>query len=75
MGHKVTVRIKTDDTTIKKDFLEYNVYTMSHDDPILKKMVDQTIAEYKGELIDPEVTITPKFVWLNLNDKIEKTET
>jgi hypothetical protein len=59
----ITVKIKTEDTTIREDFLMYNTYSADYDDPVLNELVDCTLRRYAGELVDPDITITSKITW------------
>lgn len=61
---KVTVKIKTEDTTIKEEFLIYDGFALHYDDPVLKMMVEMTEAKYSGKLVDPDITITSKLTWV-----------
>lgn len=63
MANIVTVRIKSEDTTLKKDFLVYEIFALDHDDPVLNRLINETKAEYKGELIEPDIRVTSKMEW------------
>ena len=59
---EVIVRVKGEDQILNRKFLCYeeNVQ-MNHDDPHLKKMVEATISDFKGEVEDVLVKI--KYTW------------
>jgi hypothetical protein len=63
LAAKVTVKIKSDDTTIKEDFLEYEEFSISQEDPILKGMIYQTKQKFKGELNDCDTQVSIKLTW------------
>lgn len=60
---QITVRIKSDDTTIKERFLIYDKYTVHYDDPVLKTCIDITKKKYAGTLVDPDIVVTSKLTW------------
>ena len=58
----VTVRVQDDEQTlIQKFFVHQEGLKLSHDDPDLTKMVDATIAKFKGTPTDVLVKI--KYTW------------
>lgn len=61
---KVTVKLKTEEVTVKEDFLLYGSYTTTYDDVTLNELIDCTLRKYAGELIDPDITITSKITWV-----------
>jgi hypothetical protein len=61
---KIIVKIKTDDTTIKEEFLIYDMYSTHYDDILLNEIVNITAAKYAGELVDADITITCKITWV-----------
>ena len=61
----ITVRIKTEETTLKEEFLIYDPYAMSYDDPVLCGLVETTLKKYSGELLNPDITIGIKITWVH----------
>ncbi len=58
----VTVKVCDDDQTLIQKFLVHEEgLRLSHDDPDLTKMVDDTIAKFKGKATDVVVKI--KYTW------------
>ncbi len=58
----VTVKVQDDDQTLTQKFLVHEEgLKLSHDDPDLTKMVDDTIAKFKGDPKDVLVKI--KYTW------------
>lgn len=57
---EVTVKIQEDEATISERFLQYDPFWLSHDDPVLKKMIEQVKAKFKTELKDPDITVKIK---------------
>lgn len=55
MQTEVTITIKGEDSTFKKKYLCYDILRIDHEDSNLRKMIDQTLAEYKG--ISEEILI------------------
>lgn len=60
---EVKVSIKDSDQKLSRKFPIYGSITVSHDDPNLKKMVDQTIADFKGDQKDCDISVTIKYIW------------
>lgn len=54
----LTVKVKGDDATLSRKFLVYeeNVQ-LNHDDPILKKHIESTLKDFKGNVEDVIVNI------------------
>ena len=69
---KITVKIKTNDTTIKEDFLIYDSYSVNYDDILLNELVSITASKYAGELVEPDITITSKITWVR--DGVQKAK-
>lgn len=58
----VTVKVCDDDQTLIQKFLVHEEgLRLSHDDPDLTKMVDDTIAKFKGKATD--VVVKVKYTW------------
>ncbi len=60
---EVKVSIKDSDQKLSRKFPIYIPITVSHDDPELKKMVDQTMTDFKGDQKDCDVSVTIKYTW------------
>ena len=61
---EVKVSIKDSDQKLAHKFPVYgDGIRISHDDPELKKMVEQTIAEFKGDKNDCDITVHVKYTW------------
>lgn len=58
MQSEVTVTIKGDDSIFKKKFLCYEEIRINHECSELKKMVDQSRFEFKGEPEEIIIKIT-----------------
>jgi hypothetical protein len=59
---EITVKVCDDEQTLTQKFLSYEKsISISHDDPVLKSMVEQTIAKFKGNPTDVIVKI--KYTW------------
>ena len=59
---EIAVKISDDDRTMTQNFLEYQAgMCVSHDDPTLKKYVDEALANFKGTAKDILVRI--KYTW------------
>lgn len=57
---EVSIKIQEDEASISERFLQYDPFWLAPDDPVLKKMIDQVKAKYKGELINPDVIVKVK---------------
>ncbi len=58
----VTIKVCDEDQTLTQKFLVHEEgLRMSHDDPELTKMVDDTIAKFKGNATD--VVVKVKYTW------------
>jgi hypothetical protein len=60
---EVKVAIIDSDQKLARKFPVYEPITISHDDPVLRKMVDQTIADFKGDQKDCDINVTIKYPW------------
>lgn len=58
MQSEVTVTIKGEDSTLKKQYLCYEELRVTQDCAELRKMVDQALSEFKGAVDDVIVKIT-----------------
>jgi hypothetical protein len=58
---EVSVKVSNSEQSYTQKFLVYESFSLSHDDPDLKKMVDEAIANFKGNVEDVNVKI--KMVW------------
>jgi hypothetical protein len=45
---EVSVIVKDSERRLKKDYVEYEEFTMKIDDPVIKKLVESTLAEFNG---------------------------
>jgi hypothetical protein len=63
MQSEVTVRIKGEDSSFKKKFLEYDLIVLDEQSPVLKELVQSALDEYKG--IPEEIKIKCEVIWLN----------
>jgi hypothetical protein len=64
----IVVKMKKDDIVLKQDFLVYDEYNISYDDPLLKRLVNQVAKgfpkqELPGEPPFDEINVTIKMVW------------
>lgn len=57
---EVKVTIKDEDTTISEQFLVYEPFTISSEDPTMLSMVKQTRDKVVGSLVDPDIIIRIK---------------
>ncbi len=58
----VTVKVSDDEQTLTQRFLVHDEgMKLSHDDPALSSMVNETIAKFKGQASDVLVKI--KYTW------------
>ncbi len=55
MSTELTVTIKGDEQTYKQKFLLYDEYQMNEEDPIVKKCIDEALANAKIEPDDIKV--------------------
>lgn len=58
----ITVRIKDDEKSLKKDYLIYDPITVDQDDQIIKKCVEELLAEFNAEPSDIYITIKLEIV-------------
>lgn len=58
---EVTVRVSNDEQKFIQKFLLYSSFTVSHEDPVLKNCVDETVKNFKGEVED--VVVKFSYVW------------
>jgi hypothetical protein len=58
-----TVKIKNEDTTLKKRDLIYDSYTCSYDDLTLNQLIESAKSEYKGDLSGASISLTLKIEW------------
>lgn len=61
--NEIHVKIKEEDITLVEKFLNYEIVTLSHDDPILLQMVEEAKSRFNGELKNPEISIKIKMEW------------
>lgn len=54
---ELTVSIKTEDATFKKKFLLYEGYYLDHRDPVIRRCIDECLAELKGVVESDDITI------------------
>jgi hypothetical protein len=60
---EITVKIKSEDTTIAEKFLVYEPFLVSPDDPFLKDMIGKTLTKTKEPLVDPEIIVKINCFW------------
>jgi len=65
---EVKIKVSDEDKTLTKKHLHYDqvnepdtYITMSHDNPILQRMVTESVSEFKGEPTD--IVVTTRMVW------------
>jgi hypothetical protein len=59
---ELSIKVRDDESTlVQKYLLHEEGLTLSHDDASLKKMVDETVANFKGNAQD--VIIKIKYTW------------
>lgn len=58
MSIELKVTIKDDERKLTKDFIIYENVTLIESDPIVKKCIDETLMEFKGEPEDIKVKAT-----------------
>ena len=61
MQSEVTVTLKGEDSTFKKNFLCYEEIRLSMECPHLREMVNQTRMEFKGEPEEAIVKVTFRY--------------
>lgn len=58
MVSELTVIIKDDEKKVlRKPFLLYETYTVDENDPTIKNCIEETVAEFQGEISDIKVVI------------------
>ena len=57
MACTVSVRIKNDEKVLKKDFLIYEAFVASDEDPIVRNCIEEVLKEFGDEPDDISVTI------------------
>lgn len=62
MAVELSVKLKDEETTLKKDFLLYNPFTFTVDDSAIKGCIAQAMAEFHGNKEDMDMIITAKMV-------------
>lgn len=60
---EVKVSIKDSDQKLARKFPVYESVRVSHDDPELKKMVEQTLEDFKGDKKDCDIMVHIKYTW------------
>ena len=56
MDDHITIKVKDDERKFSKDFPYPSFpFTMSHDDPHLKELVDECLNEFKGEAKEMQI--------------------
>lgn len=55
--NELTVILKDEERTLRKKFVVYEPYTVSLDDPFIKKCVETTLEEFKGDADSIQVKI------------------
>lgn len=57
MVSEISITIKDDEKSLTKKFLEYEIYTVDEEDPIIKKCIEETLSNFDGEPSDIIVKI------------------
>lgn len=55
MSVELTVTIKGEGRTLRRDFLEYDTITLEVTDPIIERRVKESLEEFKGEADDIKI--------------------
>ena len=64
MLKEVTIKIRSDETTISEKFLIYEPLLLSPDDKTLKELVASVLSKLNDiQLSDPEIVIKIKMTW------------
>lgn len=58
----LTVRVKDEEKSLKKDFLIYETFEASQDDPMVVSCVEEVLKEFNSEPDDISVTIKLEIV-------------
>ncbi len=58
----ISVRIKDDEKSLKKDYLIYDPVSVDQDDPIIKECVEELLKEFNAEPSDIFVNIKLEIV-------------
>jgi hypothetical protein len=61
---EVTVKIRSEETTITEKFLIYEPILLAQDDKTLRELVASTMSKYQGELTDPDIVVKIKMTWM-----------
>ena len=61
MPSEVTIKITEEDTVMSEKFLEYSIFQVSAEDPILRGMIDSVLNKFRDAPKDPDVVIKIKF--------------
>jgi len=60
MQTEISVRIKSDDKTLKKKFLVYEDYNLDIHDPVIDRCLSETIREFGDTEKEKDISITAK---------------
>lgn len=61
---EIKVAVKDDEQKLVKKFPVYNkIINLSHDDPVLKGLVDQVVDDFQGEKTSMDVVVTVNYTW------------
>jgi len=57
MFSEISVTIKDDEKRLNKKFAQYDIYTVSPDEPIIKRCIEETLENFDGTPDSVKVTI------------------
>lgn len=61
---ELNIKVKDSEQTLNHKHLVYDENVqLTHDDPVLKKYVDESIKDFQGDKNDMEITLRIKYVW------------
>lgn len=60
MVSELSVIIKDDEKRLTKDFLEYEVFTVDENDPVIQRVLKETLDNFDGEPSDIDIKIKMK---------------
>lgn len=63
MQSEVTVILKNEDATFRKQFNCYEIFSLDNSDPVLNKLIDEAKKEWRGT--PDEIIINIKSYWFN----------
>lgn len=57
MFSEISVTVKDDEKSLNKKFMQYDVFTVDSEDPIIKMCVNEVLQNFDGEPDSVKVTI------------------